>query len=52
MSKTISVSDEVYERLERERGDRSFNEVIADRFQSGGTLAEVTGEGVLDGTEC
>lgn len=47
MSKNISISDEVYERLKREKGDRSFSEVIADTLDDGGTLADVTGEHVL-----
>lgn len=48
MSKTITVSEEVYRKLEREKGDRSFDEVIAAALQRGGTLADVTGAGVLD----
>jgi predicted CopG family antitoxin len=46
--KRIEVSDEVYRRLERESGDRSFSEVIADALDSGGRLADVTGQQVLD----
>jgi predicted CopG family antitoxin len=48
MSKNIAISDEVYRKLEREKGDRSFSEVIADNLESGGRLADVTGTGVLD----
>ena len=44
MSKNISISDDVYERLKREKGDRSFSEVIAERLDDGGTLADVTGQ--------
>lgn len=47
MSKNISISDEVYERLKREKGDRSFSEVIADKLDEGGKLADVAGECVL-----
>ena len=48
MSKNIVISDEVYERLRREKGDRSFSEVIADHLDAGGTLADVAGANVLD----
>lgn len=48
MSKNISISDEVYRRLKREKGDRSFSEVIEDKLASGGSLSDVTGEGVLE----
>ncbi len=47
MSKNISVSDDVYEMLEREKGDRSFSEVIRDNLERGGSIADVAGEGVL-----
>ena len=48
MSKNIAISDEVYRRLKREKGDRSFSEVIADTLDSGGGLTDVTGQQVLD----
>lgn len=48
MSKNISVSDDVYRELKREKGDRSFSEVIRDSMESGTRLADVTGTGVLD----
>jgi predicted CopG family antitoxin len=48
MSKNIAISDEVYRRLKREKGDRSFSDVIAERLDSENRLAEVTGQGVLD----
>jgi CO dehydrogenase/acetyl-CoA synthase beta subunit len=48
MSKNIAISDEVYRRLKREKGDRSFSEVIAAKLDSGGQLADVTGQQVLD----
>ncbi|ELZ40247.1 hypothetical protein C463_15040 [Halorubrum californiense DSM 19288] len=47
-SKNIAISDEVYRRLKREKGDRSFSEVIADTLDNGGTLADVTGKQILD----
>lgn len=47
MSKNIAISDEVYERLKREKGDRSFSEVIADHLEAGGNLADVSGANVL-----
>jgi predicted CopG family antitoxin len=48
MSKNISISDDVYRKLKREKGDRSFSELIEERLERGGKLADVTGEGVLD----
>lgn len=48
VSKNIAVSDDVYRALKREKGDRSFSDVIRDRLESGGELADVTGAGVLD----
>ena len=48
MSKNIAISDEVYRRLKREKGDRSFSEVIDAKLDSGGTLAEVSGQQVFD----
>lgn len=48
MSKNISISDEVYRRLKREKGDRSFSELIAEKLDSGGQLADVTGQQVLE----
>ena len=48
MSKNITVSDEVYRRLKREKGDRSFSEVIDAKLDSGGTLAEISGQQMFD----
>lgn len=48
MSKNIAISDDVYERLTREKGDRSFSEVIDELLETQQTLAEVSGAGVLD----
>ena len=48
MSKNISISDEVYRKLKREKGDRSFSEVIEDRIESGGALADVAGQGIFE----
>jgi predicted CopG family antitoxin len=48
MSKNIAISDDVYERLKREKGDRSFSEVIEAKLDTGGRIAEVTGQRVLD----
>jgi predicted CopG family antitoxin len=48
VSKNIAISDDVYRRLKREKGDRSFSEVIAAHLESGGTVADVTGQQVLD----
>ena len=48
MSKNIAIADDVYERLKREKGDRSFSEVIADTLDERARLADVHGEGVLD----
>lgn len=48
MSRNISISDDVYRRLKREKGDRSFSNLIADTLEEGGQLADVTGQRVLD----
>jgi len=48
MSKNISISDEVYRKLKREKGARSFSEVIEERLESGGELADVTGQNVFE----
>lgn len=48
MSKNIAIADDVYERLKREKGDRSFSEVIRDRLDATSHLAEVAGGRVLD----
>jgi len=48
MSKNISVSDEVYELLKREKGDRSFSEVIEEKVEAGGRIEDVVGTKVLD----
>lgn len=49
MSKNIAISDEVYERLKREKGDRSFSEVIEDCLDVENRIADMTGQGILDG---
>ena len=48
VSKNIAISDDVYERLKREKGDRSFSELLDDLLEERTTLAEVVGAGVLD----
>lgn len=48
MSKNISISDEVYRKLKREKGDRSFSEVIDDRLDESARIADVAGQGILD----
>ena len=48
VSRNIAIADDVYRRLKREKGDRSFSEVIAERLDASRRLAEVTGQGVLD----
>jgi predicted CopG family antitoxin len=48
MSKNIAISDDVYRELSREKGDRSFSEVIQDHLEARRQLADVTGAGVLD----
>jgi predicted CopG family antitoxin len=34
--------------LKREKGERSFSEIIEEKLASGGTLSEVTGERILE----
>lgn len=48
MSKNIVISDGVYLQLKREKGDRSFSEVIEAHLETGGTLAEVSGQQIFD----
>mgnify|MGYP002761295552 FL=1 len=48
MSKNISISDDVYRRLKREKGDRSFSEVIAQKLDGGSEISDVTGQGIFD----
>ena len=48
MSKNITISDDVYRRLKREKGDRSFNELIEERLDRSGQLADVTGQKIFD----
>jgi predicted CopG family antitoxin len=48
MSKNISISDDVYRKLKREKGERSFSELIEDHLESGGTLADVTGQEIFE----
>jgi predicted CopG family antitoxin len=48
VSKEVTITDDVYRRLKREKGDRSFSELIAENLDSGGWLADVAGQGVLD----
>ncbi len=48
MSRNISISDEVYEKLKREKGDKSFSEIIEEKIESGGKIIDVVGMEVLD----
>jgi predicted CopG family antitoxin len=48
MSKNIAISDDVYRKLKREKGDRSFSDVIEEKLETGARIADVTGTGVLD----
>ena len=48
MSKNIAIADDVYRELKREKGDRSFSDVIRDHLEERQRLADVTGAGVLD----
>lgn len=48
MSRHIAISDDVYRRLKREKGDRSFSEVIEAALDSSGQLADVAGQEIFD----
>lgn len=48
MSKNIAISDDVYRKLKREKGDRSFSEVIEEKLETGGRLEEVTGQRIFE----
>ncbi len=43
MSKNIAISDDVYRELKREKGERSFSEVIQAHLEERRQLADVTG---------
>lgn len=48
MSKKIAISDKIYERLKKEKQDKSFSKIIEEKLDSGGKITEVTGNNVLD----
>lgn len=48
MSKNIAISDEVYEKLKREKADRSFSEVIEEKLETSSRIADVTGAGIFN----
>ena len=48
MSRNITISDDVYRRLKREKGDRSFSKFIEERLNHSGQLADVTGQKIFD----
>lgn len=48
MSKNIAISDDVYRRLKREKGDQSFSELIEAHLERGGRLEDVTGQRIFD----
>ena len=48
MSERIAIPDDVYERLKREKGDRSFGELIGELLETRTTLAEVSGVSIFD----
>lgn len=48
MTKHIAIEDDVYEMLKREKGERTFSEVIRDNLESNRQLLDVEGAGVLD----
>jgi predicted CopG family antitoxin len=48
MSKNISISEDVYELLKREKGDKSFSELIEEKVNEGNRIEEAAGLNVLD----
>jgi len=48
MSKDITISDEIYERLKKEKDGKSFSEVIEKKLDSGEKIEEVAGKNILD----
>lgn len=50
MSKTISVADDVYEWMKREKGERSFSELIRDLKKENPDLEEIAGLNVTSGS--
>jgi len=47
MTRTITISDDVYRMLESEKGDKSFSDVIRERLENNRRLADVAGARVL-----
>ena len=48
MTRIITISDDVYRKLVRETGEKSFSEVIADHLEAGGQLADVADQEIFD----
>lgn len=48
MGKNIPISDDVYERLEREKGDRSFSDVIEEKLDDGNRPDDVSGQHIFE----
>ncbi|MFB6191629.1 MAG: antitoxin VapB family protein [Candidatus Nanohaloarchaea archaeon] len=51
MSRNIAVSDDIYERLKREKGDRSFSELLREKLEKEGSISEVAGKNILSGMD-
>lgn len=48
MSKNIAISDEIYNKLKKEKDGKSFSEVIGEKIESGGKISDVAGSRILD----
>ena len=48
MSRNVALSDDLYERLKREKGEKSFSEFIRSKLDSEGSISEVAGKNILE----
>ena len=51
MSKNVALSDDVYERLKKEKGDKSFSDIIREKLDSKGKIADVAGMNIFEDVE-
>lgn len=47
MSRNVALSDDLYKRLKREKGEKSFSEFIRSKLDSEGSISEAAGKNIL-----
>ena len=47
----MALSDDVYERLKKEKGDKSFSDIIREKLDSEGKIADVAGMNIFEDVE-